>query len=63
MNSQAAMEMEPTHSVDAVEEMRMRTWARRHYIPAGDRSTDLHPIILDEMLRKDEEQRFRKSPK
>lgn len=63
MNSVAVLEQDRTFDVDPVEEMRMRTWARRHYTPAGMRSTDLHPIVLDEMLRKDEEQEFRKSPK
>ena len=63
MNSQAVLEQERSFDVDAVEEMRMRTWARRHYTPAEDRSGNLHPIVLDEMLRKDAEQGFRKSPK
>lgn len=63
MNSLAVLEQERSFDVDPIEEMRMRTWARRHYAPAGARSTDLHPIVLDEMLRKDEEQAFRKTPK
>ena len=63
MNSQAVLEQERSFDVDAVEEMRMRTWARRHYTPADDRSSNLHPIVLDEMLRKDAEQGYRKSPK
>jgi hypothetical protein len=63
VSSLAVLEQERSFNVDAVEEMRMRTWARRHYTPAEDRSNNLHPIVLDEMLRKDEEQAFRKSPK
>ena len=43
------------NSVDAIEEMRMRSWARRHYEPAAYRSSNLHPIILDEMRHKDQE--------
>lgn len=63
MNSQAVLEQERTFEVDAVEEMRMRTWARRHYTPAEDRSVNLHPIVLDEMIRKDQERSFPRTPK
>ncbi|MGE3316753.1 MAG: hypothetical protein AB7O26_16670 [Planctomycetaceae bacterium] len=42
-------------NVDPVEEIRLRTWARRHYKPASQRDDNLHPVILDEMLRKDQE--------
>ncbi|MCA8991545.1 MAG: hypothetical protein KDA88_06180 [Planctomycetaceae bacterium] len=40
--------------VDAVEEIRLRTWARKHYVP-GDERLNLHPVILDEMRRRDAE--------
>ena len=63
MNSQAVLEQERTFDVDPVEEMRMRTWARRHYAPAEDRSINLHPIVLDEMGRKDAERGYPKTPK
>ena len=43
------------HDVDPVEEMKMRTWARRHYAPAEERDGNWHPIVLDEMFRKDRE--------
>ncbi|MFQ5731840.1 MAG: hypothetical protein ACE5KM_07785 [Planctomycetaceae bacterium] len=39
--------------IDAVEEMRLRTWARQNYVPVTERDEDLHPIVLDEMVRKD----------
>ena len=42
--------------LDPVEEMRLRTWARRHYTPSTDRDVSWHPVILDEMRRKDGEQ-------
>ncbi|MFK7778991.1 MAG: hypothetical protein QM501_12880 [Gimesia sp.] len=42
-------------SVDAIEEMRLRTWARRNYIQESQREDHLHPVILDEMLRIDQE--------
>ncbi len=47
--------VEESSEVDAVEEIRLRTWARRHYAPAGKRDENLHPVILDEMIRKDQE--------
>ncbi|WP_145170188.1 hypothetical protein [Gimesia aquarii] len=42
-------------SVDAIEEMRLRTWARKNYIEQSQRDDLWHPVILDEMLRIDQE--------
>jgi len=52
-----AMMLEQPYSqaVDPVEEMRLRTWARQHYLPAEQRNDGLHPIVLDEMTRRDRE--------
>ncbi|MBM83192.1 MAG: hypothetical protein CMJ78_21740 [Planctomycetaceae bacterium] len=47
--------VESESSVDFVEELRLRTHARKHYISREDRKPDLHPIVLDEMLRVDRE--------
>lgn len=52
---QSTAVMEPGEEVDPVEEMRLRTWARRHYAPASERDTEWHPVVLDEMRRKDRE--------
>jgi hypothetical protein len=41
--------------VDPVEEMRLRTWARKNYTPMEERDENWHPIVLDEMDRKDQE--------
>ncbi len=41
--------------VDFIEELRLRRWAREHYVPSRERRDDWHPIILNEMGRKDEE--------
>lgn len=41
--------------VDLVEEMRLRTWARRNYVAASERDDSWHPIILNEMSRIDDE--------
>ena len=43
------------HDVDFIEEVRLRRWARENYVPAADRNATWHPIILDEMSRKDRE--------
>jgi len=42
--------------LDFVEEIRLRTWARHNYTPQGERSRTWHPVVLDEMRRKDHEQ-------
>ena len=47
--------MPKTRNLDLIEELRLRRWARENYAPAGDRNVDLHPIILDEMQRRDAE--------
>ena len=41
--------------VDLIEELRLRRWARENYVPIDLRDRSWHPVILDEMLRKDEE--------
>lgn len=50
-----ASEAESAFDVDPVEEMRLRTWSRKNYSPAEDRDGNWHPIVLDEMTRKDGE--------
>ncbi|OWK39705.1 hypothetical protein FRUB_05595 [Fimbriiglobus ruber] len=44
-------------NVDLIEELRLRRWARENYVPATQRDTAWHPIILEEMTRKDGESR------
>jgi hypothetical protein len=41
--------------VDVIEEFRLRRWARENYVPAHERDRAWHPIILEEMRRKDGE--------
>ena len=43
-------------NVDAVMELRLRRWARQNYVPADRRRDTWHPIVLDEMRIRDEEQ-------
>ncbi|VTS04282.1 hypothetical protein [Tuwongella immobilis] len=42
-------------TVDFIEELRLRRWARENYVAQSDRAGDWHPIILEEMSRKDQE--------
>jgi hypothetical protein len=39
--------------MDLIEELRLRRWAREHYVPHNERETSWHPVIHDEMSRKD----------
>ena len=48
-------DIEQFSDVDFIEEMRLRTWARKNYVPQTERQEDWHPVILDEMLRVDRE--------
>lgn len=41
--------------VDFIEELRLRRWARENYVPRNQREMSWHPVILDEMDRKDNE--------
>ena len=41
--------------VDPIDEIRLRTWARKNYAPASERDENWHPVILDEMIRKETE--------
>ncbi|MAT14373.1 MAG: hypothetical protein CMJ46_03790 [Planctomyces sp.] len=45
----------PTEKTDIVKELRLRSWARQNYVVLADRSKDWHPIVLDEMNRRDNE--------
>ncbi len=55
MNVAVMTELEVDGDVDAIDEIRLRTWARKNYIPAPERDDNLHPVVLDEMNRKDYE--------
>ena len=55
MQTLMTLEVDAPFEIDPVEEMRLRTWARRNYAPTEDRDESWHPIVLDEMTRKDRE--------
>lgn len=42
--------------MDFIEELRLRRWARENYVARQKREQSWHPVILDEMGRKEREQ-------
>jgi hypothetical protein len=48
-----ALEVTTMSTVDFVREIRLRQWARRHYVSAELRKSSWHPIVLDEMQLRD----------
>ena len=45
----------PIASFDFIRELRLRNWARQHYVPRSQRGRNWHPIVLQEMLFRDAE--------
>ena len=43
-------------AIDFVRELRLRQWARQHYVTIDLRKSTWHPVVLDEMSRRDYEQ-------
>ena len=41
--------------LDLIEELRLRRWAREHYVPRSQRQSSWHPIVHDEMSKRDRE--------
>ena len=41
--------------LDLIEELRLRRWAREHYVPRNERRISWHPVVHDEMSKKDGE--------
>lgn len=41
--------------MDIVKELRLRRWAREHYVPIAERAADWDAVILDEMRIRDED--------
>ncbi len=39
--------------LDLVRELRLRQWARQHFVPERQRRATWHPIVLNEMSRRD----------
>jgi hypothetical protein len=41
--------------LDFIEELRLRRWARENYVPRAERQNSWHPIVHDEMEKKESE--------
>ena len=41
--------------IDMIEELRLRRWARENYVPRSQRQQSWHPIVHEEMRKKDRE--------
>jgi hypothetical protein len=41
--------------LDFIEELRLRRWARENYVGPEERSRKWHPVIHEEMEKKDDE--------
>ncbi|MBI2807951.1 MAG: hypothetical protein HYX68_23450 [Planctomycetes bacterium] len=41
--------------MDLIEELRLRRWARENYVPPEKRDGAWHPVIQEEMEKKDNE--------
>jgi hypothetical protein len=39
--------------LDFIEELRLRRWARENYVPPDQREHSWHPVVHEEMERKD----------
>ena len=42
--------------LDFIEELRLRRWARENYVPKGQRQSTWHPVVHQEMEKKDYEE-------
>ena len=42
-------------TISLVKELRLRSWARTHYVSAAQRKETWNPVVLDEMKIKDQE--------
>jgi hypothetical protein len=48
--------------LDFIEELRLRRWARENYVPRGRREDTWHPVVHEEMDKKDLETGPREKP-
>jgi hypothetical protein len=46
--------------IDLIEELRLRRWARENYVAPEQRNQAWHPVVLEEMSRKDLEAQARR---
>ncbi len=43
--------------LDFIEELRLRRWARENYVPPDHRERSWHPVVHDEMKKRDTEKK------
>lgn len=55
MQSSEAAPVLEVQDLDMISELRFRCWARENYVTAEARDPNWHPVVLDEMQRKDQE--------
>jgi hypothetical protein len=41
--------------LDFIQELKLRRWAREHYVPRDKRDGSWHPVVHEEMTKKDHE--------
>ena len=39
--------------LDLIEELKLRRWAREHYVPVDQRQPSWHPVVHEEMEKRD----------
>jgi hypothetical protein len=49
------MSQRSARDLDVLEELRLRRWAREHYVGSEERDATWHPIVLEEMEQKERE--------
>jgi hypothetical protein len=49
--------------LDLIEELRLRRWARENYVPPENRQRTWHPVVHEEMNKKDNEKGSPRSSK
>lgn len=48
--------------LDFIEELRLRRWARENYVARGQRQKSWHPVVHEEMQKKDLEKGMDEAP-
>lgn len=48
--------------IDFIEELRLRRWARENHVPPEHRERSWHPVVHEEMDKKDREQETADTP-
>ncbi len=47
------MSQQKIQKLNIIRELRLRRWARIHFVPAEERSSTWHPVVLEEMAIRD----------